>query len=501
MSPSDVATQTSRLDRPVVLAILDGWGYAPKTADNLIGLAHTPYYDEICRYYPMTVLSAGEKVSGPEQGHLLLGTGRQAKTGPMRVAEALATGTFASNTILLDAFTKAKATGSAVHFIGLTSDAGTHSHAETLFALVRMAKATGCSEIFIHCILDGIDVPPRTADAYVEAVEIKLADIGAGTVASVCGRYFAMDTAEQWERTARAYTMLVHGEGERSTDAVSAIRNSFLRGISDEYTSPIVIEKNGVPVGLLKNGDVVVCFNHQGDGMAQLVRSLASPSAAAGKPQVDIICLTEYDKALALPVAFQAGPEKRPLTSVIAEAGIQCIRSTESVRFTHITRYFDGGSEEFYSSDDIYVSPTTAHSQPESQSFKIVDWFRKMAKEHSGSVFIVELPAVDMACEAGDPQRVVAAAQFVDTCLGGIYERVRELGGALLVTSSYARCEAIAGADGSRAFPVPFHYIDDLQTDVRLSDTAALHDVAPTLLGILGLSKPPEMTGADLRIF
>src|SRR5437588_580098 len=237
-------------NRPLALLILDGWGHSRQTDGNAIALAHTPYYDEICRKYPMTTLeAAGPGVGQPagetgnaEVGHLNIGTGRIAQTGFSKIKNAINTGAFIDNAVLNRAFSKALEKDSAVHVVGLLSDGGVHSSTENLYAILRLAKRRGISKIFIHCILDGLDVPPRTADIYVEALEIKLADIGVGRIATLCGRFFAMDSSEKWERTARAYTMLVHAEGERSADAVTSIRNSFLRGITDEFISPIVLE-------------------------------------------------------------------------------------------------------------------------------------------------------------------------------------------------------------------------------------------------------------------
>jgi 2,3-bisphosphoglycerate-independent phosphoglycerate mutase len=245
----------TNLDRPVALVILDGWGYAPRTEANAIAMAHTPNYDEICRRFPMTTLAASHGPGEPanvETGHLNIGTGRLAQTPAARIKRAIASGEFQTNEALNAAFDRAKERDSSIHLVGLISDGGIHSSTENLFALLRLAKSKGITKVFIHGILDGVDVPARTADVYLEALEIKLADIGIGTIATLCGRFFAMDTAEHWERTARAFTLLVHAEGERNREAVTAIRNSFLRGISDEFTSPIVIESApDVPVAMV----------------------------------------------------------------------------------------------------------------------------------------------------------------------------------------------------------------------------------------------------------
>ncbi|MBP9664549.1 MAG: 2,3-bisphosphoglycerate-independent phosphoglycerate mutase [Pyrinomonadaceae bacterium] len=502
-------------DRPLALVILDGWGYAPRTEGNAIAIAHTPYYDEICRQFPMTTLSAAgadEQPGNAEIGHLNIGTGRVARTEAARIRSAVASGEFLENGVLHRAFSRAKEKGSDVHLIGLISDAGVHSSTENLFALIRLAKINGLKNVFIHCILDGVDVPPRTADVYLEALEIKLADIGIGQIATMCGRFFAMDTGENWERTARAFTMLVHAEGERSRDAVSSIRNSFLRGIADEFTSPIVIEKApDIPVATVKNGDLVVFFNHRADGMRQLVRSLCVPEGESGaKPDIDTVGLVEYDSAFNLPAAFRQEPEKNSLTEVLAANEIPNIKITEPARYPHLTWFFNGGADSPSRwEQQILVGDAAsrlADTPPESASFKIADKLRRGIASTPNGVFVVNIPAVGLVAETGDLDRTVAAIQYVDTCLGGICERVAEAGGVAIITSTHGNCEEMVHADsGEPSYsptdnPVPFHFLDFRSEGVRLRDHGTLADIAPTILGILDLEKPAEMTGSDLRM-
>jgi len=509
----------SKTNRPVALVILDGWGFAPATDGNAIAAAHTPYYDEICRNYPMTTLSAsGASVGQPdtepgsaEVGHLNIGTGRVAQTEIARIRNAITTGEFMENAVLNRAFAKAKIDGAAVHLIGMLSDGGIHSSTENLFQLLRLAKRHDLPEVYIHCILDGRDVPERTADVYVEALEIKMADIGIGRVATLCGRFFAMDSTETWERTARAFTMLVHAEGERTNDAVGSIRNSFLRGISDEFIAPIVIEKEpDVPVTMVKNGDLVVFFNHRPDTMRQLVRSLCVPDASGGaKPSVETVCLTEYDRTLNLPAAFRQEPEKNTLAEVLSAREIPNIKITESSRYPHLTYFFDGGA---YQQDDfeqqILVGPqlTTADLLPESQSFKITDKLLRGLEVSPNGVFVVNVPAADLMAETGDIEKTIAAVQYIDTCIGGICERVRQAGGVVMITSTHGNCEEMFDATSgdvsplATCNPVPFHYVDDTAVGVRLYDGRSLEDIAPTILGVLDIEKPPEMTGTDLRV-
>ncbi|MEO6051033.1 MAG: 2,3-bisphosphoglycerate-independent phosphoglycerate mutase [Pyrinomonadaceae bacterium] len=422
--------------------MLDGWGYAPRTEGNAIAIAHTPFYDEICRDFPMTTLSASgacvgqadQQPGSAEVGHLNIGTGRVAQTQVDRLKNAVASGEFMENGVLNRAFLKAKADSSPLHLIGLLSDGGVHSSTENLFALLRLAKLHGLQDVYIHCILDGLDVSASTADIYGEALEIKLTDIGLGKIATLCGRFFAMDSSENWERTARAFTMLVHAEGERTNDPGTSIRNSFLRGISDEFISPIIVEQSpDVPVATVKNGDLVVFFNHRPETMRQLVRSLCVPEGASGtQPLVETVCLTEYDQAFNLPAAFRQEPEKNTLTDVLSGLEIPNIKITESSRYPHLTYFFDGGADSQHQFEDqILVGTTTVTVDlpPESQSFKITDAFRRGLQSSPNSVFIVNIPAAGLMDDTGDLGKTVAAIQYIDTCLGGICEKVRECGG------------------------------------------------------------------------
>ena len=509
----------NNIERPVALVILDGWGYAPKTDGNAIAVAHTPNYDEICRSFPMTTLTAAASGTGcspemagdPEVGHLHMGTGRAAVTETTRIANAITSGEFMSNAVLIRAFEKAREKGSDVHLIGMISDAGIHSSTNSLFALLRMAKAMGSKNVFIHGILDGLDVQPRTADVYTEALEIKLADIGVGRIATLCGRFFAMDAGEHWERTARAFTMLVHAEGERANDPVSAIRNSFLRGISDEFIAPIVIEESAdTPVARIKNGDLVVFFNHRADGMRQIVRSLCIPEGESGaKPDVDTVCLTEYDRAFNLPVAFRQDPERNTLASVLSESELPILKVTEQARVQHLTSCFDGGvDEQNHHEERVFIagSERIVDIFPESGSFKITDKLLRGIEAFHRGVNIANLPAAALMAETGNLERTREAIQYIDTCIGGIYDKVKQAGGVLLITSSYGTCEEMvhSGSDepnfAPTANPVPFHYIDFSENGVRLREDGLLADVAPTILGVLGIEKPKEMTGEDLRI-
>ncbi|NOT49238.1 MAG: 2,3-bisphosphoglycerate-independent phosphoglycerate mutase [Acidobacteria bacterium] len=504
--------------RPLALIILDGWGISPNPEGNAIALAHTPYYDEICERFPFTTLVAsGSRVGLPvdapgnaEVGHRTIGAGRIVQTDAARIAGAVASGDLLRNEVLVSALGRAAAAESSVHFVGLLSDGGVHSSQETLFRLLRMAKLSGVTDAFVHGILDGRDVQPRTADIYVEALEIKISDIGIGKIASMCGRFYAMDSTEHWERTARAFTMMIHGEGERTFDAVTAIRASFLRGISDEFIAPIVIEQRmDEPMATIKDGDLVVFFNHKAEGMHQLVRSLAVQDATAAKPKIEAVCLTEYDPSFGLPVAFGEQEEKNMLATIFDYCGLRNYRITETSRSRHVSSYLNGRDQAGTYENRIILHSDGIESLetgPESRSFKIADSLLRGLDSDRSGVFVVNFPASDLVSAGGNIDKTVEAIQFVDTCLGGVIEKIKEVNGVAVITSSHAGCEEISEkkrfsrTPGATGNPVPFHIVDHENTQVNLAAGGSLEDVAPTMLGILGLNIPAEMTGRDLRL-
>ncbi|MEO8573795.1 MAG: 2,3-bisphosphoglycerate-independent phosphoglycerate mutase [Pyrinomonadaceae bacterium] len=505
--------------RPIALIILDGWGISNSTEGNAVALAHTPYYDEICSRYPRTQLAASGEYVGlasgaagsAEAGHLNIGAGRVVQTDIARIAKAVRNGEFEKNPVLQPAMAHAAASGKPIHLIGLLSDGGVHSSPENLYALLRMAKREGVREVFVHGILDGRDVPPRTADIYIEALEIKMADIGVGRIATLCGRFFGMDSSENWERTARAFTMLAHAEGERSFDARTAVRNSFLRGIADEFIAPIVLENEpGVPVATVKDGDVVIFFNHRSDTMRQLARSLAIPEIgrSSSKPTIEAICLTEYDSSFNLPVAFKPETEGCVLGQVLAQHRIPNYRVAGTDRFPHVTNFFNGGADpSIYECGANVELPGDHHrdSEPEMESFKIADRVLQHVNPEDPGVFVINLSASAIAAETGSLERTIEAIQYVDTCLGGIVEKFNEAGGISIVTASHGSCEEMLDAAGkpnrfATSNAVPLHIVGASVVNLQLKKDGSLCDVAPTLLGILGVEKPGNMTGTDLRI-
>lgn len=507
--------------RPLVLLILDGWGYSNARHGNAIALANTPNFDRITKTYPGTLLAAaGTRVGltpkapgNPEIGHLNLGTGRAVKSKRLQIEDAIANGSFFENEVLKGAFEKVKESGKSLHLVGLLSDGEVNASTESLFALLRMAKSFGLNgKVFVHGILDGVDVPPRSSDIYVEAIEIKLADIGIGRIATICGRQYAMDNTENWQRTARAYTMLAHSEGIAAIDPVEAIRDSFLRGLADEFVQPIILfGENGKPVASIDDDDVVIFFNHRGENIRQLVKAVEGTetegSRTFAKPNVNVVCLTEYDTELNLPVAFTGGNEANVLADIFEQNGIENGRFSEPDRLEHMTFFFNGRDPAKHRLENRIVIPSPVLNgvdKPEMSSFKVTDRVLRAIENGEDDVYIVNLSAADIAARTGNLEKTIQAVQFVDTCLGGIVEKVREFGGIALVTSDHGNCEDFSqNGSATTAFtsnPVPFFMVGDHLNSFELRQDGALEDVAPTLLAILGIEKPDEMTGRDLRV-
>ncbi len=484
---------------PLALIIVDGLEMADANGERIAEKANMPYYEGISDRYPRAVLKAeGEtlgftagKSGNAEIGHMTIGAGRAVRTDAAEIDRMIETGEFFENQVLKEAFETAAARGAAVHFIGLLSDGGVHSNSEHLYALLRMAKQNGIKNGFVHAILDGRDVPQRTADIYVEALEIKMADIGLGTIASVCGRYYAMDSSLGWERTARAFTMLTHAEGERAADPAEAIRASFLRGISDEFVAPVVIGSEDKPAGVLTDGDLVIFFNHRGDGLRQLVQAVSVPDGKSSKPVVETVCLVEYEPGFGLPAAFDGRSSGDSLSEVFAEQRVSNYRVTQTERIPHLTTLFDAAAREQSDLETLLFvtdpGPLTAEAEPESLSFKIADRLMEAAGYDTSGVFIANLPAIALSAGTG---REREAAEYVDTCLGGMVEAILDLGGTVLVTSSFA-----GNAEGT----VPLYMIGGKALP-KLAAEGTLADIAPTMLDMMGIRKPGAMTGNSLLV-
>jgi len=511
------------MNGPLALIIIDGWGYSPHRDGNAIALAKTPFYDELSEKYPQTLLEAsGTRVGLParimgnsEVGHLNIGSGRVIRMDVSRVDHDIATGAFFRNEVLTSAMDGVKAKKKALHLMGLVSDGQVHSSQEHLYALLRMAKQREVERVFVHCFLDGRDSPPTSGSFYVESLQKQIAAIGWGRIATVIGRYYAMDRDKRWERTQRAYELLVHAVGEPAHDAVTAIKRSYEKGITDEFVEPIFIQDQFErPVATISDRDGVIFFNFRPDRARQLTRALAIQSfnefPVPNRPQVDFVCFTVYDRTFPLPVAFPPNEHRNVLAQVWSAQKIRNYRLAETEKYAHVTYFFNGGVEKEYDYERRLLVPSpkvaTYDLQPEMSAFKVTDNVLRGIDQGETDVFVINFANPDMVGHTGKLQPTVEACQYVDTCLGWITKAIRRVGGITLITADHGNAEQMIDPQtggphtAHTTNPVPFHLVDEASVGMKLREGGALEDVAPTLLGLLGLNQPEEMTGKDLRI-
>jgi 2,3-bisphosphoglycerate-independent phosphoglycerate mutase len=507
---------------PLALIIIDGWGYTPEREGNAIQMASTPYYDELLENYPHTLLEAsGTRVGLPagimgnsEVGHLNMGSGRVVRMDLSRIDYDIETGEFFKNEVLVKAVDEAKSRGKSLHLMGLLSDGKVHSSQEHLYALLRLAKEHGLQRVYVHCFLDGRDTPPASAYGYVEALQVKCSEIGCGRIASVIGRYYAMDRDKRWERTRRAYNLLVRAEGERVIDPVEAIKRSYERGVTDEFIEPIVVEREtSEPVATIEDGDSVIFFNFRPDRARQITRALTEPGFGGfptpQRPATEFACFTRYDETFELPVAFGPQEHGNVLAEVFGNVGVRNFRLAETEKYAHVTYFFNGGVEKEYRCERRLLVPSqkiaTYDLAPEMSAFKVTDKVLRAIDEGETDVFVINFANPDMVGHTGKLDKTIEAVQYVDTCLGWITKGIRRARGRTLITADHGNCEQMIDLTTGQPHtahtsnPVPFHLIDEASRGVKLREGAALEDVAPTILGLLGLEKPAEMTGRDLR--
>ena len=508
---------------PIALIIIDGWGYSPAREGNAIALATTPFYDELTENYPMTLLDAhGTRVGLPEGvmgnsevGHLNIGSGRVIRMDVSLVDHEIATGEFFNNTVLLPAITNAAQHGRALHLMGLLSDGQVHSSIEHLYALLNMAKKHGVQRVFVHCFLDGRDTPPASAITYIKALQRKMEEIGCGEIATIVGRYYAMDRDKRWERTKRAYDLLVHAEGATTADPELAVKQQYDRGITDEFIEPIVVVRtNGQPVATISNDDSVVFFNFRPDRARQLTRTLTIPSFSefpvVDRPRVHYVCFTLYDSTFDLPIAFPPRQHRNVLAEVFGSATVHNYRLAETEKYAHVTYFFNGGVEKEFPCEKRLLVPSpkiaTYDLQPEMSAFKVTDKVLRVIDEGETDVFVINFANPDMVGHTGKLDKTIEACQHVDNCLGWITKGIRQAHGITLITADHGNAEQmIDPVTGSphtahTTNPVPFHLIDEDSKGLKLRQGGALEDVAPTLLALLGVNKPDDMTGRDLRL-
>ncbi|MGI5939358.1 MAG: 2,3-bisphosphoglycerate-independent phosphoglycerate mutase [Thermoleophilia bacterium] len=502
--------------RRAALIILDGWGYAPPGPGNAVSLAKTPVWDGLWARYPHVLLQAsGEAVGLPpgvmgnsEVGHLTMGSGRIIYQDLSRINRAVSDGSFFSNAVLTRLIDGAVCRGAAIHLMGLFSEGGVHSSLEHLKALVQMAHRHGATRVFIHAFTDGRDTSPTCGAVYLKEVETFLAAEGVGKVATVSGRYYAMDRDRRWERLKLAYDALVHNEGLRAPDAATAIQKSYARDETDEFIIPTIVGTG--EDSRIVTGDAVIFFNFRPDRARELSTALTQADftgfdRGGPPPGLDFACMTEYDAQLGLPVAFPKEEPRNVLGEVVSNAGLSQLRIAETEKYAHVTFFFNGGREEPFPGEVRRLVPSpqdvaTYDERPAMSAYKVATVFVETMKKDPVDLTILNFANPDMVGHTGNIAATVEAVQHVDTCLEKVVNLLLALDVRVIVTADHGNAEAMLGPDGciNTAHTTGMVPLVLLEDGAPLREGAGLSDIAPTLLSFLGLEAPIEMTGRSL---
>jgi len=506
--------------RPLLLVILDGWGLGRKRKGNAIHQARLPFYRSLLQKYPLTRLKAsGEEVGLPcgqmgnsEVGHLNIGAGRIVYQELTRISKDIEQGSFFANPVLLAAMRHARRKQSALHLLGLVSDGGVHSHLTHLFALLEMAKRQGLSAVYVHAVLDGRDVGPVSAREYLTALEARMKELRLGQIATVSGRYYTMDRDNRWERVVKAYRAMVDGDGEMAATSLHALEKAYERGETDEFVLPtVLLTGSGSPTAVIKREDAVVFFNFRPDRARQITRAFTDREFSSF-PRGDepvfpyFVCLTQYDETINAPIAFAPGYPQKTLGEVLARAGLRQLRIAETEKYAHVTFFFNGGEETRFPGEERVLIPSpevpTYNLQPEMSARLVTARVLEEIGKDVFDVMILNYANPDMVGHTGIMPAAVRAVEVIDDCLRQVVPAVLDKGGIAIITADHGNVEQMTVSRTSLPFTahtanqVPF--ILASRPPYRLRKSGLLADVAPTILQLLQLPVPPEMTGRSL---
>jgi 2,3-bisphosphoglycerate-independent phosphoglycerate mutase len=508
--------------KPLVLVILDGWGYSENTEYNAIAAAKTPNWDQWWKHHAHTLIQASEAAVGlpsdqmgnSEVGHLNLGAGRVVYQEYTRINRAVATGSFFTNKTLTDAVDLATQTSKAVHILGLLSPGGVHSHEDQIHAMAELAVKRGAQKVFVHAFLDGRDTLPQSAAASIEAMEAKFTALGRGRIASLIGRYYAMDRDHRWPRIQAAYDLLTQGKAEFvAKSALEGLHAAYDRGETDEFVKATAVVPPGERPAYIQDGDVVVFMNFRSDRARQITRPFIEENFDGFKravaPKVGrFVSLTEYQSEFHIPVAFPPERLRNVLGAYLASLGMRQLRIAETEKYAHVTFFFNGGLETPYEGEDriLVPSPTdvaTYNLKPEMSSGRLTDEVVKAIQSDKYDVIICNFANPDMVGHTGDFNATVRAIEAIDACLGRIWAAASAVGGELLITADHGNAEQMRDVASGQPHtahttnPVPLLYVGR-KAEIAVSGRGSLEDVAPTMLYLLGLPRPSEMSGQPL---
>jgi 2,3-bisphosphoglycerate-independent phosphoglycerate mutase len=495
--------------KPLVLTILDGWGYRLETEGNAIAQARKPTYDMLLRDFPNTLVhTSGKSVGLPpgqmgnsEVGHLNIGAGRVVHMDVTRIDLQIENGEFFRNPALLGAMKNAGT--HRLHLLGLCSTGGVHSSMQHLFALLQMAKFEGVPEVFVHCFMDGRDTGPNSGIGFLESLQKEMAEIGVGRIASLSGRYYAMDRDKRWDRIERAYNAMVKGEGFKTTDPLAAVKASYGQGVTDEFLEPItVVDAQQQPIGLIRDDDSVIFFNYRADRAREMTEQITKHL------KTSYVTMTQYDKSFKVPFVLPKEHPNNILANVFAQMNWANLRVAETEKYAHVTYFFNGGVEKPYAGEEREMVPSpkvaTYDLMPQMSAEGIMNVAIKHINQDAFDVIVMNFANADMVGHSGRLEPTIKAVETVDACLAGMYQALKQKNFSWILTADHGNAETMIDpvTGGPHTYhttnPVPFLLVDDSHS--KLQSTGALQDIAPTVLGILNADQPAEMTGSDLRI-
>lgn len=508
--------------KPTVLMILDGYGLNDKVEGNAVREANTPVMDKLMSECPFVQGNASGMAVGlpegqmgnSEVGHLNMGAGRIVYQELTRITKEIQDGVFFQNEALLKAVRNAKEKGTSLHMYGLLSDGGVHSHITHLFGLLELAKREGLEKVYIHCFLDGRDTPPESGKGYVQQLTDKMEELGVGKIATVMGRYYAMDRDNRWDRVERAYKAITKGIGVSAESGVEAVQNSYNDGKSDEFVEPAVVMEDGKPVAVIEDGDSVIFFNFRPDRAREITRAFCCDefSGFTREKRLDVtyVCFTDYDETIPnKEVAFHKVAINNTFGEYLAANGLKQARIAETEKYAHVTFFFNGGVEEPNQGEDriLVKSPKVAtyDLQPEMSAPMVCEKLVGAIKSGSYDVIIINFANPDMVGHTGVEDAAIKAVEAVDACVGKAVEAIKEVDGQMFICADHGNAEQLVDYNTGDPFtahttnPVPFILVnaDEAYT---LREGGCLADIAPTLIELMGMEKPAEMTGQSLLI-
>lgn len=507
-------------DKLTMLMILDGFGINPNKDGNAVELAKTPNIDKLMKKYPTTqIKTSGLAVGLPEGqmgnsevGHTNIGAGRIVYQELTRITKSIENGDFFTNPEFIAAIENCKKNNTKLHILGLLSDGGVHSHIRHLFGLLEMAKRRDFEDVYVHCFLDGRDTPPASAESYIIKLQDKMQEKGIGKIASISGRFYSMDRDKRWERVKKCYDALVNGEGNKAGSVINAIENSYQKEVFDEFVEPTVICNGEEPVAKIEKNDSVIFFNFRPDRAREITRALVDKDFDGFETKKDLnlyfVCFTNYDETMPnVHIAFKKEPLKNTFGEYISKKGYTQLRIAETEKYAHVTFFFNGGEEKQYEGEDRILVPSpkveTYDLKPEMSAYEVTDKVLDAIKNDKYDVIILNYANPDMVGHTGSLSAAIKAVETIDECVGKVVKLVEEKQGNLIITADHGNAEQMIDYKTGEPHtahttnPVPLILVTKKE-DIKLRKDGKLADLAPTMLDLMNLDKPEEMTGISL---